>query len=75
MLEALEITLIDLTDIFFDSVRFGAHIFFMHMLSYSFDDETSLLGIKLLKTLIFTVISITIYHLLVKKIIYRKKQK
>lgn len=68
----MKIKLSDFKDIYNDSIRFCSHIFFLHMLSYLFNDEFELFGIKLIKTLIFTVISISIYHLIIRKIIYKR---
>ena len=62
----------DLIDIYVDSVRFCSHIFVIHCLSFGFRDETILFGLKLYKTLMFTVLSIITYHLIIKKIIYGK---
>lgn len=60
-------------EIIYDSIRFCSHIFLLHTLGYLFNDETSFIEMKLIRTLIFTVVSIATYHLVIKKIIYKDK--
>lgn len=62
----------DIDDIFKDSVRFVSHITLLHFISVGIEGNDELFSGKLLRTLIYTVLAITIYHLLIKKIIYKK---
>jgi len=74
MSEIINIKKSDLIDIYTDSVRFCSHIFVLHTLGFIALDENNLFSMKLFKTLLFTILSITIYHLIIKKIVYGKNK-
>jgi hypothetical protein len=64
----------DFNDIFMDSVRFVSHISLLHFITVGIEGNDDFFNGKLIKTLIYTVIAIMIYHILIKKIVYKKKQ-
>jgi hypothetical protein len=74
-MEYFEVTPCDITDISGDLVRFLMHIIVMHTLSSIIDNSEQLFGIHVLKTLLYSAISILLYHIAIKKIISTKKMK
>jgi len=65
----------DLSEILSDSIRFVSHISLLHFITVGVEGTDEFLSGRLIKTLIYTVLAITIYHILIKKIIYQKRKK
>jgi len=69
----------DMIELYNDCIRFSFHILVIHLLSCIIDDEV-FFDTKTLKLILFSIISIMIYYLIIKKrniffIKYNKKNK
>jgi len=71
----LYISKTDMNEIFSDSIRFVSHILLLHFITVGIEGNDEFFNGKIGKTLIYTILAIVIYHILIKKIIYRKKEK
>jgi hypothetical protein len=65
----------DILDILSNVIMFTSHILIMHLLSHGIDKEGVFLNKTVLKSILYTIISMCIYHLLVKKLIPIKQIK
>lgn len=57
----------EIPDIILESIRFGSHITVIYMLENIVDDK-NIIDSKLLRTIIFIIISVIVYHLVLKKL-------
>jgi len=64
----------ELNDIFSDCVRFVSHIALLHFITVGIEGTDEFFSGRILRTLIYTVLAITIYHVLIKKTIFNKKK-
>jgi hypothetical protein len=64
-----QITNCDISDVMLDSMRFSIHIFLLHMLVSLIDKKERFLHIEVFKTVFYTIISLTIYHCFIKKML------
>lgn len=65
----------DVADMFNDNVRFLSHIIILHVLSCFVDGKEQFFELSLLKSLLYTTISVIIYHLLIKNIFMNRTKK
>ena len=68
------VTKADWQNIFDDIVRYWAHFVMISLVAslIDTDERSAFFSIKLIKTLIFTAISVCVYHIIVKKVVYAK---
>ena len=71
----LKIKRCDLLDVLSSGIMFTSHIFIMHYLTDVFDGDSGFLNKKVLKTMLYTLISLSVYFLLVRKLIPIKEIK
>jgi hypothetical protein len=62
----------DMIDIITDSSRFMFHILLVHVVTHIIDGEDELFGMKTVKSLFVTAMSILIYYVLFKKMVDAK---
>lgn len=59
----------DIHDMFYDIIKFMTYGVIVHVLLVSVDDVGELFNEKMLKVLLYTCISMIVYHLFIKKIV------
>lgn len=58
----------DIPDIILESIRFSSHISMIIILENMLDEEKSIFDMRLVRTILFVIISVIIYHLFLKKL-------
>ena len=68
------VTKCDLVEIIFEIIRFLSHITILHFLNCLANDD-NLFEMKYMKIMLFTALSVIIYHIFIKKILINKNKK
>jgi len=66
---SFKITKSDINEMFYDIIKFMTYGIIVHILLVSVDEIGEPFNKKMLKVLLYTCISMIVYHLLVKKIV------